>query len=169
MSDIQVTLASSNVTVQFPVSIEGVGVPEGGTAGQVLTKSSGTDYATYWSDPASVSLSYFIPAGQNLSSGRAVVIDGGAAYYFQPSNTAHAGRMAGVTRTSATTGNDVEVRSTGVIEDASLSFDPNVTLWVDTDGEITDTQESGWLVLQKAGISFENDKMALDFSVSILK
>lgn len=169
MSDIQVTLASGNVTIQFPVSVAGVGVPTGGTSGQVLTKSSGTDYATTWSDPASVSLSYFIPAGQNLSSGRAVMIDNGAAYYFQPSNVAHTGRMAGVTRTSATMGNNVEVRSMGVIEDAALSFDPNVTLWVDTDGEITDTQDAGWLVLQKAGISFENDKMLIDFSVSILK
>ena len=30
----------------------GPGVPEGGTAGQVLTKKSGTDYDTEWKDPA---------------------------------------------------------------------------------------------------------------------
>lgn len=31
---------------------DGVGVPAGGTTGQVLTKASGTDYDTEWSDPS---------------------------------------------------------------------------------------------------------------------
>lgn len=35
-----------------PPGADGVGVPTGGTAGQVLTKSSATDYDTGWTDPA---------------------------------------------------------------------------------------------------------------------
>ncbi len=166
---INVTLSPATINVRFPVSTVGPGVPTGGTTGQVLTKQSSTNYDTAWADAASLSLSYYIPAGQNLSSGRAVMIDGGEAYYFQPSNTAHAGRMAGITRTSANEGNNVEIRAFGVIEDASLSFLPDKTLWVGTDGAITDTQSGYWLVLQKSGISMENDKMLIDFSVSILK
>jgi hypothetical protein len=40
---------------QGPPGPAGPGVPAGGTAGQVLTKSSATDYATVWQDPAAVS------------------------------------------------------------------------------------------------------------------
>lgn len=36
-----------------PQGQPGIGVPSGGTTGQVLQKSSGTDYATEWADPAS--------------------------------------------------------------------------------------------------------------------
>lgn len=36
---------------QGPAGADGVGVPAGGTAGQVLTKSSGTDYDTEWTTP----------------------------------------------------------------------------------------------------------------------
>jgi len=168
MSDITLEITqAAPVTLNFGYGA--VGMPAGGTSGQVATKASSTDFDIIWSDPGSSTLSYFITAGQNLSAGRAVMVDGGSAYYFQPSNTAHHGRMCGVTRTSATTGASVEVRPIGVIEDAALSFAPNKPLWVDADGEITDVVDAGWLVLQKAGISLENDKMMLDFSVSILK
>jgi hypothetical protein len=37
-----------------PAGAAGPGVPAGGTTGQILTKTSGTDYATRWADPAIV-------------------------------------------------------------------------------------------------------------------
>ena len=48
MSDIQVTLASSNITVLFPVSQVGPGVPQGGTAGQLIVKDSSEEYDMSW-------------------------------------------------------------------------------------------------------------------------
>ena len=48
MSDIQVTLSPANITVQFPVSQPGAGVPEGGTAGQIIVKDSSVDFHTSW-------------------------------------------------------------------------------------------------------------------------
>lgn len=36
--------------VQGPAGTDGVGVPAGGTAGQVLAKIDGTDYNTQWVD-----------------------------------------------------------------------------------------------------------------------
>lgn len=172
MSETIIKNVTNQTVVKFPVSLRGLpgeGLPAGGTSGQVATKASSADYDVIWSDPGSSTLSYFITAGQNLSAGRAVMVDGGSAYYFQPSNTAHHGRMCGVTRTSAVTGASVEVRPIGFIEDAALSFDPNKPLWVSTDGEIVDEINPVWLVIQKAGVSLENDKMVLDFSISILK
>ena len=44
------------------------------------------------------------PAGENLSAGRVVIIEGGSAYHFQPGNVAHQGRAYGVTTTAATAG-----------------------------------------------------------------
>lgn len=118
---------------------------------------------------AGESANFTLIAGENLSSGRAVMADGGQAYYFQPTNTAHVGRMIGVTKTSATSGNLVTVQPVGVIQDAALSFGADVVLWVDVDGEITDTQSGSWSILQKAGNSLEDDKMLIDFSITILK
>lgn len=37
---------------QGPAGADGVGVPAGGTSGQVLEKASGTDFDTQWSNPA---------------------------------------------------------------------------------------------------------------------
>lgn len=41
----------------------GVGIPTGGTAGQVLTKKSGTDYDTEWKDPTGGGASGYITFG----------------------------------------------------------------------------------------------------------
>lgn len=45
--------SSNSLQIPGPQGDPGVGVPDGGTTGQVLTKSSGTDYDTIWLDPAS--------------------------------------------------------------------------------------------------------------------
>lgn len=54
MADIEISIVDEQ-----PINVEllaagpaGVGVPEGGTAGQVLAKTSNTDYATGWVDPS---------------------------------------------------------------------------------------------------------------------
>ena len=44
-------------------SIAGPGVPAGGTAGQVLTKKSGTDYDTEWKDPTGGGASGYVTFG----------------------------------------------------------------------------------------------------------
>ena len=49
-SHIQTTISAG---AQGPPGPAGPGVPAGGTAGQVLTKDTGTDYDTSWTDPAS--------------------------------------------------------------------------------------------------------------------
>lgn len=106
-------------------------------------------------------------AGENLSSGRVVVIDDDKAYYFNPSDTTHAGRAYGVTVTSATTGNNVSVVSSGELTDAAFTFAADKTLWVGLNGEITDTYP-GLAVAQKAGVSSGSAKMKIDFSIQAI-
>lgn len=48
MSSVEVTVTAPNqITVETP-GPAGVGVPAGGTTGQVLAKNSNTDYDTTW-------------------------------------------------------------------------------------------------------------------------
>lgn len=48
----QLKIKDGNNWVNIPAG--GIGVPSGGTAGQVLKKSSSTDYATEWATPQTI-------------------------------------------------------------------------------------------------------------------
>ena len=56
----QLKIKDGNSWINIPAG--GVGVPSGGTAGQVLTKSSATDYATEWALPLSMKLLWTNPS-----------------------------------------------------------------------------------------------------------
>lgn len=107
------------------------------------------------------------PAGENLSSGRVVIIEGGEAIYFQVSNVLHAGRAYGITTTSALTGETVNLQLIGEASDVAFSFAADSVLWVGADGEIFDTFQAGPAV-QKAGVSSGTTKFKIDFAVQII-
>ncbi len=186
MADITVNVVTSQVTINTapvectvngaPVEVSvnccggGVlGVPHTGAVGDVLTKTgaAATDYE--FLPPGSSANFETYPAGQNLSSGRVVIIDGLEAWYFQNTNAAHAGRAYGVTKTSATAGNDVTIQVQGVIQDAAFNFTADRIVWVGADGEIFDVQPVTGVLVQKAGVASEDKKMMIDFSIQILK
>ncbi len=108
-----------------------------------------------------------VEAGQNLSAARGVVINDDKAYYFQPTDPTHAGRFYGITASSASVGNDVDIQIGGEMVDVAFAFSPDSVLWVVEDGEITQTQPTGVILLQKAGISTGINKMKLDYSIQI--
>lgn len=186
MPDITVNVITSEVTVNTPsvscdvfaapIEVEihccggGVrGVPADGDAGDVLTKTGtgATDYA--WLPPGSSASFEVYEAGENLSTGRVVVIDNALARYFQHTNVAHIGRAFGVTKTSAATGADVTIQVYGVIQDAAFNFVADTSLWVGADGEIFNTQPVDGVIVQKAGVAAEDKKMTIDFSIQVLK
>ena len=109
------------------------------------------------------------PAGQNLSTGRVVIVEDLEAWYFQNTNGAHVGRAIGITTTSATAGNNVTIQVSGVVQDAAFGFTADKTVWVGADGEIFDTQPGTGVIIQKAGVAAEDKKLLIDFSVSVLK
>ena len=154
---------SPDLTLVFPPLFPGVTLPTDGIAGDVLT----WDGDSWEAAPPGTSAGLETrQAGENLSSGRVVIIEGNAAFYFQNTNIAHKGRAYGITKTSATAGNDVTIQIYGVVSDAAFSFTPDTTLWVGEDGEIFSAIPAGVLV-QKAGVGAENDKMRIDFSIQI--
>jgi len=109
-----------------------------------------------------------VEAGENMSSGRVVIMDGGVAVYFQPSDLDHVGRAYGVTIASALTGEDVPVQVLGDVTDPAFNFAVDKMLWVGANGEIFDTVPA-LPVLQKAGISTLTDTMHIDFSIQIIQ
>lgn len=186
MPDITVNVTTAEVTVNTapvdctvngaPVEVEinccggnVLGVPQTGNVGDVLTKTgaAATDYE--FLPPGSGANFETYPAGQNLSTGRVVIIDGLEAWYFQNTDATHVGRAYGVTKTSAATGADVTIQVQGVIQDAAFNFTADRIVWVGADGEIFDVQPVGGVIVQKAGVAAEDKKMMIDFSITILK
>ena len=186
MPDITVNVVTSKVIINTapvdctvngaPVEVEinccggGVlGVPQDGDVGDVLTKTGATATDYEWLPPGSAANFETYPAGQNLSSGRVVIIDGLEAWYFQHTDATHAGRAYGVTKTSAAIGNNVTIQVQGVIQDAAFNFTADRIVWVGADGEIFDTQPITGVLIQKAGVAAEDKKMMIDFSINIKK
>lgn len=165
-TELSFSLQTPVIEIEFPASLPGVGVPEGGDVGDVLTKTGSGDYVTGWEAPGTSAGLETRQAGENLSSGRVVIIDGNEAFYFQNTNIAHKGRAYGITKTSALAGGNVTIQIYGTVSDAAFSFTPDTTLWVGTDGEIFSSIPSG-MIVQKAGVGAETDKMRIDFSIQI--
>lgn len=117
------------------------------------------------SGPAGGSIVVY-PAGENLSAGRVVIIDGGEAFYFQPSDFSHSGRAFGITATSATAGNNVNIYAIGEATDAAFSSFADVPLYVGNDGELQMNWPTSGL-LQKAGFGTGTNKVKIDFSIQI--
>lgn len=163
---LRIVLEQRELRFSLPRSVPGVGVPSGGDVGDVLTKTGSGDYVTGWEAPGAGANLEVYPAGENLSSGRVVIIDGGEAFYFQPSTSAHGGRAYGFTKTSATTGNNVTIQRDGTVTDAAFSGFLDEALYVGDDGEL----QTSWPVsglLQKAGIAAGGNKVRIDFSIQI--
>jgi hypothetical protein len=106
------------------------------------------------------------PAGENLSSGRVVIINSGSAFYFQPSNALHAGRAYAVTKTSGLTGANVTLQLVGEVSDPAFTFLSDSGLWVSANGQVTSTKPTSGLI-QYAGVSVALNKFRIEFLSTI--
>ncbi len=105
-----------------------------------------------------------VQAGQALSTGRAIIIDGGQAFYFQPSDAAHAGRIVGITRTSAASaGVSVSVQISGIVSDPAFTFTVDKGLYAIANGQITSTKPNTAAV-QYVGVSTAANTMKIEFT-----
>lgn len=171
MSDITVEITQTELSfslqkpvieIEFPASLPGVGVPAGGDVGDVLTKTGSGDYVTGWEAPGSAANLKVYPAGENLSAGKIVVIEGGEAIYFQPANATHAGRAYGVTKTSATTGNNVTIQIAGEVSDPAFAFVAESGLYAAANGTITETKPIT-PIIQHVGFVVDAGTMKIEF------
>lgn len=160
MPDITLDIVQS-APIELNFGYGAVGVPPGGIAGQVLSKINSTDYNTEWATPGAASLANTFTAGENLSTGRIVVIDAGQAFYFQPTNPAHAGRVYGITKSSASLGGSVTVQFTGDTSDPAFSFTADSGLYAIADGVITATKPSSGTI-QYIGTAISATRIRLE-------
>lgn len=105
-------------------------------------------------------------AGENLSAGRVVVIDGGEAFYFQPTDPTHAGRAFGVTTSSATMGNNVTIQISGEVSDVAFTFAADSGVYAGTNGQVTETRPASGLS-QLVGVSITATKMLIKIQSTI--
>lgn len=146
---VDVSILTPTIQIEIGGSVPGATGPQGPTG------PAGGSVQTY-------------PAGEVLSTGRVVIIESGAAYYFQHTNPAHHFRAYGITKTSASSiGVDVDVQLSGEITDAAFTFTANNVLFVGANGVIFDGVQSGGVIVQAAGVAAEDRRMRIDFSHSI--
>lgn len=145
-------------TVTVPVSIPGpaqINVTMTSTGPRGATGAPGGSSVTY-------------PAGEALAAGRVVIIEGGEAFYFQPSDATHQGRAYGVTLAAAALGANVEIQIGGEVEHAAFTFGADAALYVYDNGIIVDTAPNT-TIIQGAGVAAAAGKMKIDFSKSVLR
>ena len=139
-----VQAVEQQTVVKFPVSLPGPQGPIGPAGGSAV--------------------SYV--AGENLSSGRAVIMDGGEVYYFQPTNAAHAGRLYGVTTTAASIGTNVTIQIGGEISNVAFTFSADAGIYVGANG-VLQTSKPGSGLVQYAGVSVTGTKIRLEIWPSV--
>lgn len=146
MSETSVQITQPVISINFPASGTGPQGPPGPAGGTSVTYT----------------------AGENLSSGRAVIIDNGEAFYFQPSDPAHVGRVMGLTVTSASTGNDVDIQLSGTVTDAAFTFTPDLPVFARADGELFNTPGTSGTA-QYIGVAVSADTLILNIGLFIVQ
>ncbi len=106
-------------------------------------------------------------AGENMSSGRVVIYDSGQFFYFQPSNPSHAGRVIGITKTSALAGVSVAAQTGGIMSDAAFTFASESAIFVSDDGELTENPPASGLV-QKIGVSISGTQILININLTLI-
>lgn len=143
--DVNITVASNDLIVNIPATQGPPGPP-------------GADGAA----PELVAM-----AGENMSSGRAVIYSSGQFLYFQPSNPAHAGRVIGITKTSALAGGSVAAQTGGIISDAAFTFSQDSAIFVSDDGELTENPPPSGLI-QKIGVSISGTRILININLTLI-
>lgn len=113
--------------------------------------------------PGPADLTVTLVSGGPLISGRVVILDNGAAVYFQPSVPAHAGRCFGVVKSSvSSSGASVQVQVAGIFAENGLGLDPDKPVWVGANGALSSApQNTG--IAQMAGAAKNSTSFHINF------
>jgi hypothetical protein len=108
-------------------------------------------------------------AGEILSTGRVVILDGEEVFYFEPSDPTHAGRALGVTKSSTSdAGQAVQVQISGIVTDAGISAVADAPCFVGNNGQVL-TAYPGTGLVQKCGVGIDAHTIQIDFSIQMLQ
>lgn len=128
-----------------PEGPAGIGIPDGGTAGQILAKATANDYDTTWIDNYAdwtSQLKHEVKLGEPISKGQAVYVssaDGTNMIVIKASNASEStsSKTLGLLESSGATNAKVKVITEGLLSGLNTD-DANVgdPVWLGTDGNL---------------------------------
>lgn len=127
------------------------------------------DGTTAWND-----LGYFggqaeiiRTAGENIVGGRAVILQANQVYHFNKDTASHYGRVVGISKGSATTGTDVTIAISGLVNGLA-GLTPDALVYGGNTGAITNTAPATG-ISQILGVSLTADTILIEQKQPIIK
>lgn len=166
---LEVVFEQPEIIVEFPGEAlpDGTAVPSGGSAGQLLRKTSGVDYATEWADPSSSAIqAVVLPASGSIGGHRAVSV--GFDFIAGYADKDSAPLVFGVSTGAVNDGDNVTIQISGEMTESSWSWVPGVPLFLGSSGLITQTPpETGHLVVIGSAVSATKIIINIDQPVTL--
>ena len=105
-------------------------------------------------------------AGQNLSALRAVTTNGSGEAVYASNDTLANAQVVGITVNAATSGDNVTIKTSSIIDDASWNWTKG-TVYLGTNGQLTQTAPSGGAVIVHVGKALTATKLQVDIDTII--
>ena len=105
-------------------------------------------------------------AGVNLSALRAVTTDGAGAAVYASNATASDAVVVGITFTAASAGQNVVIKTSGIIEDAGWAWTKG-PVYLGTNGTLTQTAPTGGAIVVPVGRALTATKLQIDIEPTI--
>jgi hypothetical protein len=110
---------------------------------------------------------YIFQAGENVSEGRAVILDNDQVFLFDPTDATHYNRALAVTKGSATSGANVTVQLFGKMISAAFSFTPDLPVFAAASGVLSHTPNPSGAA-QYIGVSTAADTLFINKKESLI-
>lgn len=107
-----------------------------------------------------------LTAAVNLSALRAVTTDGSGNAVYASNDTASNAVVVGITFTSALAGQSVQIKTSGIIEDAGWTWTKG-PVFLGTNGTLTQTAPTGGAVVVPIGRAIATTKLQIDIDTTI--
>jgi len=106
-------------------------------------------------------------AGEALGGSRVVIANGGQAYYANQGNTAHAGKVIGLTQGAAASGAAVTILTQAYIDDGTFSFTPGQAVYFTGLGVLTTTPPTSGFI-QQVGVALTATRLLVNLAQPII-
>lgn len=105
-------------------------------------------------------------AGVNISALRAITTDGSGQAVYASNDTLDNAQVIGITTVAATAGNNVTIKTSGIITDASWSWTKGA-VYLGTNGQLTQTAPTGGAIIVHVGKALTATKLQVDIDTII--
>lgn len=105
-------------------------------------------------------------AAVNISALRAITTDGSGQAVYASNDTLDNAQVIGITTVAATAGNNVTIKTSGVITDASWNWTKGA-VYLGTNGQLTQTAPTGGAIIVHVGKALTATKLQVDIDTII--